>query len=474
MNSMGSKERFYVDVMALNSEVTGSCNLVIVNYPNGDKTRFIVDCGLFQESDYSQYNESFPFNAENIEFCIITHNHVDHTGRLPLLIKQGFNGRVYTSKATSVLLPLALADSYKVLKDVAKRNNSKQLYSEADVSETLKRIKEVEFSESINVDPNIKITMFKNGHLIGAALVLIQIRYTGYENINLLFTGDYNSKNVFFDVPKLPKEVQELTLTVVQESTYGTTNSDEVVECFEKNVLECLKKGGTVVNMVFSLGRFQEILFKLKKMQDEGSLDTSIPIYADGTLGIKYTALFSKEELDIRQDALDFLPQNLQYVTKENRAEVLESEECKIVVTTSGMGTYGPAPQYIIKYIKQEKSLIQFAGFTTEGTLGSRLKSAKNGDVVSVGGMLATKRAKVEYTTEFSAHAKADEMIKFLQQFENLKFVMVNHGESQVKEEFAKRIVKEVKTNNVGILGRQYLYRVSPYGFVKTMSTKFE
>lgn len=105
---MGSKERFYVDVMALNSEVTGSCNLVIVNYPNGDKTRFIVDCGLFQESDYSQYNESFPFNAENIEFCIITHNHVDHTGRLPLLIKQGFNGRVYTSKATSVLLPLAL------------------------------------------------------------------------------------------------------------------------------------------------------------------------------------------------------------------------------------------------------------------------------------------------------------------------------------------------------------------------------
>ena len=106
--------------------------------------------------------------------------------------------------------------------------------------------------------------------------------------------------------------------------------------------------------------------------------------------------------------------------------------------------------------------------------MGSRLKSAKNGDVVSVGGMLATKRAKVEYTTEFSAHAKADEMIKFLQQFENLKFVMVNHGESQVKEEFAKRIVKEVKTNNVGILGRQYLYRVSPYGFVKTMSTKFE
>ena len=107
---MGSKERFYADIMALQPEVTGSCNLVIVNYPNGEKTRFIVDCGLFQESDYSQYNASFPFNAENIEFCVVTHNHVDHTGRLPLLVKKGFTGEIYTSKATAILLPLALAD----------------------------------------------------------------------------------------------------------------------------------------------------------------------------------------------------------------------------------------------------------------------------------------------------------------------------------------------------------------------------
>ena len=137
---MGAKERFYVDIMALQPEVTGSCNLVIVNYPNGEKTRFIVDCGLFQESDYSQYNASFPFNAENIEFCVVTHNHVDHTGRLPLLVKKGFTGEIYTSKATAILLPLALADSYKVLKDVAKRNNAKQLYSESDVAETLRHV----------------------------------------------------------------------------------------------------------------------------------------------------------------------------------------------------------------------------------------------------------------------------------------------------------------------------------------------
>ncbi len=386
---MGSKERFYVDIMALQPEVTGSCNLVIVNYPNGEKTRFIVDCGLFQESEYSKYNECFPFNAENIEFCAITHNHVDHTGRLPLLVKKGFTGEIYTSKATAILLPLALADSYKVLKDVAKRNNTKQLYSESDVAETLRHVSATDFTKSVDINPNIRLTMFKNGHLIGAALILIQVRYKGYPNINLLFTGDYNNKNIFFNIPKLRKAVKRLPLTIIQESTYGTTNSDEVTECFEENVLKCIRSGGTVVNMAFSLGRFQEILYKLKTMQDEGKLSTDIPIFADGTLG-------------------------------------------------------------------------------------SRLKMAQDGDVVTIGGMVAIKKARVEYTTEFSAHAKADEMIEFLQQFEDIKLILINHGETSVKEEFAKRILQEVNSKNVGILNREYLYRVGPYGFIKTMSTKFE
>lgn len=471
---MGSKERFYVDIMALQPEVTGSCNLVIVNYPNGEKTRFVVDCGLFQESKYSKYNECFPFKSENIEFCVVTHNHVDHTGRLPLLVKQGFRGNIYTSKATGILLPLALADSYKVLKDMAKRNNTSQLYSESDVLETLNHISTAGFAKGVDINPNIKLTMFKNGHLIGAALLLIQIRYKGYPNINLLFTGDYNNKNIFFNVPKLCRTVKALPLTIIQESTYGTTNSNEVTECFEENVLNCIKGGGTVVNMAFSLGRFQEILYKLKIMQDEGKLSTDIPIFADGTLGLKYTASFSRKELEIKPEAMDFLPQNLSFVNKENRVGILESEESKIIVTTSGMGTYGPAPQYIIRYIKDKRSLIQFTGFTTEGTLGSRLKRAQEGDVVSIGGMVVIKKAKVEYTTEFSAHAKADEMIEFLQQFEDIKLILVNHGETSVKEEFAKRILQEVNSKNVGVLDRQYLYRVGPYGFIKTMSTKFE
>ncbi len=471
---MSKKERFYVDIMALHPEVTGSCNLVIVNYPDGSKTRFVVDCGLFQEEKYSQYNSTFQFNPLNIEFCIVTHNHVDHTGRLPLLVKEGFSGPIYTTKATGILLPLALEDSYKVLKDVAKRNNSKQLYSLQDVSETLQRIRPLEFAKSWNADDNIKITMFKNGHLVGAATVLIRIKCRGCETINLLFSGDYNNKNVFFNVRRLPLSARKLPLTIIQESTYGDMDSKDVKECFEENVLDCVNNGGTAVNMAFSLGRFQEVLYKLKVMQDEGKLSMDIPIFADGSLGIRYTSLFMKGELDLKPEASDFLPKNFLIVSKESRSEVLQSEEPKIIVTTSGMGTYGPAPQYIIKFIKQEKNLIQFTGFTTEGTLGARLKSAQDGDMVSVGGMFVIKRAKVEYTTEFSAHAKADEMIDFLQHFEDIRLVLINHGETEVKKKFAEEVIHKVNPSNIGILGREYLYRVGHYGFIKTMSTKFE
>ena len=133
-----------------------------------------------------------------------------------------------------------------------------------------------------------------------------------------------------------------------------------------------------------------------------------------------------------------------------------------------------PAQMYISQYIRRKGALIHFTGYTAEGTLGARLKDAEEGSPVEVAGIVTKKRATVEYTTEYSAHAKADEMIAFLQQFRNLKLVLVNHGEPEVKELFADRIVDQVDTKDVGILGRKYFFRVNPYGLAKTLSTKFE
>lgn len=471
---MGQNCRFYVDIMAMHEKVTGSCNLVIVKFPNSEAIRIVVDCGLFQEKEYDILNSCLSFDAENIDFCFVTHVHVDHIGRLPYMVKNGYCKSIYATETTCKLLPLALKDSFKVLSSVAKRKNVKCLYTDTDVDRTLSLLKPCRYDETIELNDHVKVTFLNNGHLIGAALILLQISYPGYEDINLLFTGDYNNKNIFFDVNPIPQWILKLPITVIQESTYGYMNSSEIHECFKDNIRKCLDDGGTVVAPVFSLGRAQEILYEIKMMQQNGELSASIPIFLDGKLATKYTELYIKDELGIKEEMRDFLPENLTFVDKISRCEVLQDIDEKIILTTSGMGSYGPAQVYIPEYISRDKALIQFTGYTAEGTMGNRLKQTKKGEMVEVGGLVTKKRANVEYTTEFSAHAKADEMIKFLQQFKNLKLVLVNHGESESKSIFAERIIDEVKTKRVGLLGRKYFFRVDPYGLVKTLSTKFE
>lgn len=470
----GPRTRFYADIMSFNPEVTGSCHLVVVKYPDGETTKFMVDCGLFQEEAHYENNDKLFCKPENLSFVLVTHNHVDHVGRLPFLVKNGYNNNIYMTKETTNLIGLALSDSCSVLKDVAKRTNAKPLYCCEDVDCTMHRIIGCRYNTSIDVLPNIKVTFFKNGHLVGASIILVQISFPEYEDINILFTGDYNNKNMFFDVEPIPDWVTELPLTIVQEATYGYVNSTEMQnKCYEDNIENALKDGKTVITPVFSLGRAQEILYVLKKMQENGRISSDIPIYFDGKLAFQYTNIYLKGKVDIKDEMKDFLPTNLIYVSKDERMSVVENREPKVIVTTSGMGSYGPAQVYIPAYLQRKKALIHFTGYTAEGTLGRRLKETPNGGSVEIGGLMIVKKADVEYTTEYSAHAKADEMIEFLQQFKDARLVLVNHGQTETKKKFADKILKEVDTNYVGILGEGYLFRVDHYGFVKTMSTKF-
>ena len=339
---------------------------------------------------------------------------------------------------------------------------------------TLRHRCPVPYYETIRINENIKVTFLVNGHLMGAALILVQIVYPGCEDINILFTGDYNNKNMFFDVPEIPDWILDLPLTIVQESTYGDMDSTDINPCFEKNVCECLRAEGTVVAPVFSLGRAQEILYIIKKMQERGLIDVNIPIYLDGKLAIRYTDMYINDGLNIKDEMRDFLPKNYRSVIKTQRGSILHNNDPKIILTTSGMGSYGPAQIYIPEYISHRNALIQFTGYASPDTLGGRLKAAEMGEKVEIAGLLARKSAQVEFTNEFSAHAKADEMINFLKKFRNLKLVLVNHGEPEVKKHFSGRILDEVDTKRVGILGDEYFFRINPYGLEKTLSTEFK
>lgn len=470
---MGTKLRGYIDVMALHNNVTGSCNFLVVRMPTNETFRIVVDCGMFQERESDCFNRDFPFDPEKLDCVLITHNHVDHTGRLPLLVKKGYRGDIITTSATKMLLPLALADSCKVLRDTAKRNNERQLYTESDVQETMALVRGVEFEKTIRLNRYTKATFFKNGHLLGAALILLQIQYENEEPINLLFTGDYNNSNMFFDVPELPDWVKKLPVTIIQESTYGNMNSDAIVPCFKENVTKKTADGGTIIIPVFSLGRSQEILKVLREMQDDGELDPAIPIYFDGKLAIKYTHIYLKDGFGLNDNCLDFLPHDVVFVDDDIRDKILNSAESKIIVTTSGSGTYGPAPLYFQKFVSDPNTLIHFTGFLFEGSLGRMLKEKPVGDFVKISGMLFKKYAEIQYTSEFSAHAKADEMIDFLNGFKDIKAVLVNHGEIEVKDIFAERIASETNAKSVAVLDRSYFFRISPWGIVKSLSTKF-
>lgn len=505
---MGCKSRFHVDIMDVHNEVTGSCHLCVVTYPNHDKLTFLVDCGLFQregkkndveesnnhpveQGDYdaekaekeladrekeevSKLNKNLDFDPADVDFCMVTHNHIDHTGRLPLLTKKGFRGKIYATETTCKLLPEALNDSYSVLKGRAKAAGDHPLYEEDDVSCAVSLCTPCNYEETIHINDYVKVNFFQNNHLPGAAMILVRISYHDFEDINLLFTGDYNNKNVFLKEASLPQWVFDLPLTVIQESTYGDTDSAEIEPCFDRNVLNAVEQEWTILAPVFSLGRTQEILYRLKCLQAVGLLDVQIPIYLDGKLAIRYTNMYRKGFVEFKYDMLDFLPENFTFVDKPLRNILLnEDNSCKIILTSSGMGSYGPARTYIPAYLGMQKMLIHFTGYTAVGTLGRKIKDAPDGGDIEAAGFTVKKRAQVEYTSEFSSHAQADTMINFLKQFTNLKLALVNHGEPEVKEHFAERISKEVHAKDVRILNRETLFRVGPWGLEKTIPTKF-
>lgn len=470
---MGNKSKFFVDIMAVHPETTGSCLLCIVKLPNKETIRFIIDCGLFQETKYAEYNKGFPFDPDKLSFAIITHSHVDHTGRIPLLFNKGYGGKVYCSNVTKIILPLAMKDTYKILKDVSKRNHVKPLYKDNDVDNAINNLYGLNYNEYYRIHENVIVRLIENGHLIGSSLVHIKLSYPGEEDIDLLFTGDYKGNNLFFDIPDIPVDIKNLKLTIVTEATYGYMTSDKIKYEFKDKMVKAISENKNIILPVFSLGRSQEILYHVKMLQDEGVITSDYNIYFDGKLAQNYTGIYLKGKGIIKDEMRDFIPQDLIYVNAETRWDVINDNNKKIIITTSGMATYGPAQVYLPEFLPRKNTIILFTGYMAEGTLGRNLMTAEQDEMIKVSGLVVKKRAKIDSVNEFSAHAKADEIIELLKKFNNINTILVNHGEENSKEQLAKKIVSEIDPKYVGILNRDYFFRVNAYGVIKTLGTKF-
>ena len=474
---MGTKTKFYVNVSNLHDEVTGSCHFVAVTLPNNESIKFIVDCGLFQEKQFLDLNSNFPFKPDILNFALITHTHIDHIGRLPLLYKKGFYNTTYISNIAYPFLKDALENTAIIFNQNKKRNNecSQVLYSINDVDTLLNKTTPIKYNQEFYPHENVKVTFFENAHLLGASYILVNIHYEDLEPINLLFTGDVSFTSNFRTIPDLPEYVYNMNLTMFTESTYGTTNSNDIEQRFETNILKAIDEGKSIFLPAFSMQRTQEILFALKKLQLNGKLPLSIPIYSDGSLSISYTQKFLRISDTFKEDAKEFLPENLTYVNKKIREGIINNNVQKIITSSSGMCSYGPAITYISNILSKKNYLIHLNGYSAEGSLSRQLFDSINAKepIITIQGLYKVMKCSIDYTFEFSSHLKKDELTNFINKFTNLKLLMISHGDLETKKNFGMHCVNNTGAKDVAIQSPNIVFKIGSYGLIKSYSTKF-
>ena len=472
MDNRSSDHMFYVDITSASPEVTGSCIHCHVHYPDNTSTDFAVDCGTFQERKYDRLNYNFAFDPKELSFLLVTHAHIDHIGRIPFLVKNGFNGPIYCTKDTNIIMDFSLHNSVHIVKSNSKRSCFDPLYVNDDVDTALLQVKPIPINSFVQVDNHIRAYFIKNGHLVGAATILVQIFFESFQPINIIFGGDYNDTNMFFDVPELPEWIRKLPVTIITESTYGYMNSNQIVYNFEDNIVQFFKKypSGIVVIPTFSL-RTHEIVGKVNMMQRCGLIDP-IPVYVDGQMSSTFNQIVESGEFEtIPQNQLNFIPRRFKYLRKDIRANRFVSQSPQIIITSSGTGSYGPAVAYLQNMFGREDVLFHFTGYPVEGTVSRRLHDAKNDTFVNIGGLCVRKKATVKFSNQFSSHAKLNQIIKFLKGFKRPVFVIVTHGNKNARATVAEKCLDELDVQNVGLLSSEVCFRIDSNGLVQADST---
>lgn len=443
--------------------VTGSCHLLTTG-----NHKVLLDCGQFQggkKEEILNWKE-FPFKPSEIEAVILSHAHIDHCGRIPLLVKKGFKGNVYCTKPTADLLDVMLKDSGYIHEKEAEYQTKKALrkggkpveplYTFNDAVESLKYIKPVLYDQLITVNDNIKIVFNDAGHILGSAITEIWVKENDGES-KIVFSGDLGMKNrpILRD-PTIIKKADYL----IMETTYGdrvhpehTKGIQDLIDIIVKTV----RRNGNVVIPSFAVGRTQELLFELNKFYDYDNeyskLLSKIKVYVDSPMATRATEVF-KENADVfdketrefilnGDNPLEF--RNLVFTaTTEESKMINENNEPKIIISASGMCEAGRIRHHLKHNLWDSKNSVVFVGYQAEGTLGRYLlDGAKEirlfGEDISV-------NCEIYNLQGFSGHADRDSLLSWASGFEKRpKQIFLVHGEKEAKESFAK--LMETKLN---------------------------
>ena len=432
--------------------------------------KFLVDCGLYQgkaELEEQNYRE-FDYNPAEIDFMLLTHAHIDHSGRIPKLYNDGFKGPIYAHKATCDLCQIMLPDSGHIQEMEAEWKNKKRirkgqptrgpLYTAEDALKCMEIFVPVKYDEIIQVSENIYVRFNDAGHMLGSSTIEIWAKEDGKET-KAVFSGDLGNN----DIPLLsePTMIDNCDY-LVMESTYGSrlhVRNAQKAELFLKIVSETIDNGGTVVIPSFAVGRTQEILYEINKIKenrhDEEFLREyrtlmKVPVYVDSPLAISATQVFKenmdlfedevKEEMERGNNPLEFPGLKFTQTADESKA-LNESDEPSIIISASGMCDVGRIKHHLKHNIWNPKSTILFVGYQAPGTIGYEIvNGAKK---VTIFGEEFAVNARIEYIEGYSGHADQEWLMNFVYSFYNKpKHIFLVHGEEESQEVLRNKILE--------------------------------
>lgn len=477
---IGKSKGFYDHVYVRHANVTGSSILNSVHWPNGENVRFLFEAGAAQGNDNDGfYNCFFPFNAGKIDFTIISHDHHDHEGLLPVVVRQGFHGPIFTHYATANMMNISLYDSCKI----ADSFSGEPLCTANEVERTLDMLVGCRTKTIMKPHKNIRIVFYSNGHLVGAVLTLIVITCPGEEDITLLYTGDYKDHNTFFNVEIPPKQTREMNISAIFcESTYGDIDSTDPMfkPCLKKNTIEAIKQGKTIIYPSFAKGRSQEMLYNIKMWKNEGIIPEETPVYLDGKTAQEFTMCYMYNDVGIKKIMKNFIPKGLNFVPRRSRKAyrqmIMDSKEPQIIIATGGMASYGPITSYISHYLSRDDALIHLLGYCSPQSQGYKLLNTPVGETLTYCGKEVKKWCSTAKTAEMSGHAQRDKLRALLQLFPYKQSIIINHGEMETKKKFKEYLVdtEVLPEDRIFVSHPDIAYRIESNGVTDQFQTHFQ
>jgi len=437
--------------------VTGSQHLLEIN-----GLRILLECGLFQGKRRQTFerNINLPFDPREVDVMILSHAHIDHSGNIPNLVKKGFSGDILCTFATRDLCATMLRDSAHIQKyDVAYVNKKRAragqapvepIYDLEDVVEALKHFLAIGYQRPYRITPDITLTFYDAGHILGSAIVQLDINENGRSR-RLVFSGDLGRP----DRPILEDPtVIEGTDILLIESTYGTrtheTTADAAQE-LERIITQTYRRGGKVIIPSFAVGRTQEIVYHLHKLKQSRDIPEHLPVFVDSPLAIDATSIFRLHPECYDQEVSDFMLATgdpfgfaqLEYTRSVKASKALNFlREPAVIISASGMCEAGRIQHHLKNNIEDPNSTVLIVGWQAPYTLGRRIVEKQS--TVKIFGEEYQLNAHVEIINGFSAHADRNELLGWLNAMQRKpEHTFVIHGEEQVSEAFAGALIKQ-------------------------------